>query len=232
MPKHSKRFIELNTQVDALRRYGLVEALTLAKATANAKFDESIEVAVKLNVNPAKGEENVRGTLVLPHGTGKSIRVAVFAEGEAAKAALDAGADRVGTDDLVEAIQGGWNDFDVLVAQPQLMRIIGPLGKLLGPRMPSKKAGNVLPDVEKAVEQLKAGRIEYRVDRTGVIHCPFGKVSFSDDQLLENLQSLLQAVQAARPSTVAGRYILSVAISSTMGPGIKLDLDEVRAKAA
>jgi len=232
MPKHSKRFIELNTQVDALRRYGLVEALTLAKATANAKFDESIEVAVKLNVNPAKGEENVRGTLVLPHGTGKSIRVAVFAEGEAAKAALDAGADRVGTDDLVEAIQGGWADFDVLVAQPQLMRIIGPLGKLLGPRMPSKKAGNVLPDVEKAVEQLKAGRIEYRVDRTGVIHCPFGKVSFSDDQLLENLQSLLQAVQAARPSTVAGRYILSVAISSTMGPGIKLDLDEVRAKAA
>lgn len=232
MPKHSKRFTDLNTRVDAVRRYALAEAIALAKSMANAKFDETLEVAVKLNVNPAKGEENVRGTIVLPHGTGKSVRVAVFAEGESAKAALEAGADRVGTDDLVEAIQGGWNDFDVLVAQPQLMRIIGPLGKLLGPRMPSKKAGNVLPDVEKAVEQLKAGRIEYRVDRTGVIHCPFGKVSFSDEQLLENLQALLQAIQAARPSTVSGRYILGVAISTTMGPGIKLDLDEVRAKAA
>jgi large subunit ribosomal protein L1 len=232
MPKHSKRFVDLDSKVDPLARYGLAEAIALAKATATAKFDESVEVALKLNVNPAKGEENVRGTLVLPHGTGKSVRVAVFAEGEAAQAALAAGADRVGTDDLVATIQGGWNEFDVLVAQPQLMRIIGPLGKLLGPRMPSKKAGNVLPDVDKAVEQLKAGRIEYRVDRTGVIHCPVGKVSFTEEQLLENLQALLQAINASRPSTVAGRYILSAALCTTMGPGIKLDLDAVRAKAA
>jgi large subunit ribosomal protein L1 len=215
-----------------VQRYGLAEAIALAKATATAKFDESLEAAIQLNVNPAKGEENVRGTIVLPHGTGKTVRVAVFAEGDAAKAALEAGADRVGTDDLVEAIQQGWNDFDVLVAQPQLMRIVGPLGKTLGPRMPSKKGGNVLPDVEKAVEQLKAGRIEYRVDRTGVIHCPLGKVSFTDEQLLENLTALLAAVRGMRPSTVAGRYVLGVAICSTMGPGIKLDLDEVRAKAA
>ena len=232
MPKHSKRFAELDSKVDPLARYGLKEALALVKTTASAKFDETVEVALKLNVNPAKGEENVRGTLVLPHGTGKSVRVAVFAEGDAAKAALEAGADRVGTDDLVEAIQQGWDEFDVLVAQPQLMRIIGPLGKMLGPRMPSKKAGNVLPDVEKAVEQLKAGRIEYRVDRTGVIHCPVGKVSFSEEQLLENLMALLQAIQAARPATVAGRYILSAALSTTMGPGIRLDLAAVRATAA
>ena len=232
MPKHSKRFAELDSKVDPLARYGLKEALALVKTTASAKFDETVEVALKLNVNPAKGEENVRGTLVLPHGTGKSVRVAVFAEGDAVLAALEAGADRVGTDDLVEAIQQGWDEFDVLVAQPQLMRIIGPLGKMLGPRMPSKKAGNVLPDVEKAVEQLKAGRIEYRVDRTGVIHCPVGKVSFSEEQLLENLMALLQAIQAARPATVAGRYILSAALSTTMGPGIRLDLDAVGAKAA
>jgi large subunit ribosomal protein L1 len=232
MPKHSKRFTELDSKVDPLARYGLQEAIALAKATASAKFDETLEATLKLNVNPAKGEENVRGTIVLPHGTGKTVRVAVFAEGEAAKAALEAGADRVGTDDLVEAIQQGWDEFDVLVAQPQLMRIIGPLGKMLGPRMPSKKAGNVLPEVDKAVEQLKAGRIEYRVDRTGVIHCPIGKASFSEDQLLENLTALLQAVQAARPATVSGRYILSAALSTTMGPGIRLDLDAIRAKAA
>jgi large subunit ribosomal protein L1 len=218
--------------VDPLTRYGLAEAIALAKATASAKFDESLELAVKLNVNPAKGEENVRGVIVLPHGTGKSIRVAVFAEGDAAKAALEAGADRVGTDDLVEAIQQGWSDFDVLVAQPQLMRIIGPLGKTLGPRMPSKKAGNVLVEVDKAVEQLKAGRIEYRVDRTGVIHCPLGRVSFGDEKLLENLVALIAAINASRPSTVSGRYILTADLCTTMGPGIKLDLDAVRAKAA
>ena len=232
MPKHSKRFNELSSKVDPTQRFGLAEAIALAKSLANAKFDESLEIAVDLNVNPAKGEENVRGTIVLPHGTGKTIRVAVFAEGDAAQAALAAGADRVGTDDLVEAITGGWNDFDVLVAQPQLMRIIGPLGKMLGPRMPSKKAGNVLVEVDKAVEQLKAGRIEYRVDRTGVIHCPIGKVSFTDAQLLENLQALIAAVQAARPATVAGRYITGAALCTTMGPGLQLDLDAVRAKAA
>ena len=208
MPKHSKRFAELDSKVDPLARYSLKEALALVKTTASAKFDETVEVALKLNVNPAKGEENVRGTLVLPHGTGKSVRVAVFAEGDAAKAAPGGRGDRVERTNLVEAIQQGWDEFDVLVAQHQLMRIIGPLGKMLGPRMPSKKAGNVLPDVEKAVEQLKAGRIEYRVDRTGVIHCPVGKVSFSEEQLLENLMALLQAIQAARPAT-SGRALQS-----------------------
>ncbi len=232
MAKRSKRYLELAKKVDRLARYPLAEAVSLAKQTASAKFDETVEVAVKLNVNPSKGEENVRGTIVLPHGTGKVPRVAVFAEGEAARAALEAGADRVGAEDLVEAIQQGWNDFDVLVAQPQMMRIVGVLGKMLGPRMPSRKAGNVVPDPAQAVAQLKAGRVEYRVDRSGVIHCPIGKVSFTEEQLLENLIALLQAIYQARPSSVSGRYILSVALSTSMGPGIRVDLEDVRQKAA
>jgi large subunit ribosomal protein L1 len=232
MPKHSKRYLELAAKVDRTARYPLAEAVNLAKQTASAKFDETLELAIKLNVNPSKGEENVRGTVVLPHGTGKVPRVAVFAEGEAARAAREAGADRVGAEDLVEAIQQGWNDFDVLVAQPQMMRLVGALGKMLGPRMPSKKAGNVLPDPAAAVQQLKAGRVEYRVDRSGVIHVPLGRLSFTEEQLLENLLTMLQAITAARPSTVSGRYILSVAISTSMGPGIRVDLEDVRAKAA
>jgi large subunit ribosomal protein L1 len=232
MPKHSKRYLELAAKVDRTVRYPLAEAVTLAKQTASAKFDESLELSIKLNVNPSKGEENVRGTIVLPHGTGKTPRVAVFAEGEAAQAAREAGADRVGAEDLVEAIQQGWNEFDVLVAQPQMMRIVGSLGKMLGPRMPSKKAGNVLPDPATAVQQLKAGRVEYRVDRGGVIHVPLGRISFTEEQLLENLLAMLQAIVAARPSTVSGRYVLSVALSTSMGPGIRVDLDDVRAKAA
>ena len=232
MPKHSKRYLELAAKVDRTVRYPLADAVTLAKDTASAKFDESLELAIKLNVNPSKGEENVRGVVVLPHGTGKVPRVAVFAEGEAAQAARDAGADRVGGEDLVEAIQQGWNEFDVLVAQPQMMRIVGALGKMLGPRMPSKKAGNVLPDPASAVAQLKAGRVEYRVDRSGVIHVPLGRVSFTEEQLLENLLAMLQPIVAARPSTVSGRYVLSVAVCSSMGPGIRVDLEDVRAKAA
>ena len=232
MPKHSKQYLELAAKVDRTVRYPLVEAVTLAKQTASAKFDESLELSIKLNVNPSKGEENVRGTIVLPHGSGKVPRVAVFAEGEAAQAARDAGADRVGAEDLVEAIQQGWDEFDVLVAQPQMMRIVGALGKMLGPRMPSKKAGNVLPDPAAAVQQLKAGRVEYRVDRGGVIHAPLGRVSFTEEQLLENLMAMLQAIVAARPSTVSGRYVLSVALSTSMGPGIRIDLEDVRAKAA
>ncbi len=232
MAKRSKRYQEIAGKVDRNRRYPLAEAISLAQETAGVKFDESLEIAIKLNVNPAKGEENVRGTITLPHGTGRVPRVAVFAEGEAAKAAQEAGADRVGAEDLVEAIRDGWEDFDVLVAQPQMMRIVGPLGKRLGPRMPSKKAGNVTPDLAAAVEQLKAGRLEYRVDRSGVIHLPVGRVSFSQEQLLENVTALLQAVSAARPATVTSRYILSVALSASMGPGIKVDLDDVRVRAA
>ncbi|HEY3396738.1 MAG TPA: 50S ribosomal protein L1 [Armatimonadota bacterium] len=232
MSKHSKRYQAVVAKIDKSARYPVVEALALAQATASAKFDEAVELHVKLNVNPTKGEENVRGTIVLPHGTGRVPRVAVFAEGEAAIAAREAGADRVGAEDLVEAIQGGWMEFDILVAQPQMMKLVGPLGKTLGPRMPSKKGGNVLPDPATAVKAIKAGRIEYRVDRGGVIHVPVGRVSFTPEQLLENATALLHAITVARPSTVSGRYILSVATSCTMGPGVKLDLDDVRAKAA
>ena len=232
MPQHSKRYLELTKRVDRSRYYTVEQAVTLLRDLANAKFDESLEVAIRLNVNPSKGEENVRGTVVLPHGTGRVRRVAVFAEGEAAQEAREAGADRVGAEDLVEAIQNGWDEFDVLVAQPQLMRIVGPLGRALGPRMPSKKAGNVLPDPAAAVQQLKAGRVEYRVDRGGVIHVPLGRVSFTEEQLLENLLAMLQAIVAARPSTVSGLYVLSVALCSSMGPGIRVDLEDVRAKAA
>lgn len=232
MAQRSKRYQEIAGKIDRQRRYTLAEAISLAQETAGTKFDESLEIALKLNVNPAKGEENVRGTITLPHGTGRVPRVAVFAEGEAAKAAQDAGADRVGAEDLVEEIRNGWDEFDVLVAQPQMMRIVGPLGKMLGPRMPSKKAGNVTPEVAAAVEQLKAGRLEYRVDRSGVIHLPVGRVSFTAEQLQENIIALLQAVNVARPATVTGRYILSVALSASMGPGIKVALDDVRVLAA
>ena len=232
MPQHSKRYLELTKKVDRSRYYTVEQAVTLLRDLANAKFDESLEVAIRLNVNPSKGEENVRGTVVLPHGTGRVRRVAVFAEGEAAQEAREAGADRVGAEDLVEAIQNGWDEFDVLVAQPQLMRIVGPLGRALGPRMPSKKAGNVLPDVASAVRQLKAGRIEFRVDRGGVVHAPVGRNSFTHEQLMENTQTLLQSVTAARPAAVSGRYILKAAMSSTMSPGLRLDLEDVRAQAA
>lgn len=218
-------------KVDRDRTYSLDEAIRLAKETASAKFDETVEVHIKLGVDPAKGEQQVRGTVVLPHGIGKVPRVAVFAEGEAAKQALEAGADRVGAEDLVQDIENGWEDFDILIAQPQLMRVVGRLGRKLGARMPSKKAGTITQDVADVVRQVKSGRVEFRIDRGGVIHAPVGKVSFEDAQLRENLLTLLDAILNARPPGVTGRYIRSIALSSSMGPGIKVNVDEAVAAA-
>lgn len=232
MASHSKRYRESATKVDRTVQHTVAEAIELVKAAASAKFDETVEVHIRLGVDPAKAEQQVRGTVVLPHGTGKVPRVAVFAEGEPAKQAEDAGADRVGSEDLVAAIEQGWDEFDILVAQPQLMRIVGRLGKKLGPRMPSKKAGTIMPDVAEVVRDLKSGRVEYRIDRGGVIHVPIGRVSYSDEQLRENLAALLDAVVAARPGGVSGRYIRSITLTSTMGPGVKVDVDEAIAAAS
>ena len=231
VPKHSKRYVELAQQVDRTTYYPVAEAVKLAKATASAKFDETLEMHLKLGASPSKGDQAVRGTVVLPHGTGKVPRVAVFAESEVAQAAQDAGADRVGGEDLVQAIDEGWSDFDILVAHPSMMRVVGRLGKKLGPRMPSKKSGNVTDDVAGAVAELKAGKVEYRMDRGAVVHCPLGKVSFTEEQLLENFLALLKVIIAARPATVTGRFLRNLAISTSMGPGIKVSVEDAQAKA-
>jgi len=225
MAKVSKRYQEVYEKIDRVRQYPLDKAIQLVKETASANFDETVELHIKLGADPTKGDQTVRGTLVLPHGTGKVPRVAVFAPGEMAQEIREAGADRVGDEDLVKAIEEGWDDFDILVAHPQMMGLIGSrLGPILGPRMPSKKAGNITPNVVQAVEDLKRGRTEYRMDRGGVIHLPVGKVSFDDEQLRENIVTVIETIQAARPSTVTGRFMLSATLSATMGAGIKLDL--------
>lgn len=231
MPKHSKRFADLAKQVDRLKYYPVEEAIQLARATSSAKFDETLEMHLKLNANPSKGDQAVRGTIVLPHGTGKVPKVAVFAEGEVAQAAQDAGADRVGGEDLVQAIDEGWSDFDILVAHPSMMRVVGRLGKKLGPRMPSKKSGNVTEDVGAAVAELKAGKVEYRMDRGAVVHCPLGKISFTEDQLRENFLALLKAIIAARPASVTGRFLKNLSVASSMGPGIKVSIEDAQSKA-
>ena len=226
----SKRYQEAHEKVDCLSKYGLDEAIQLVKQTASANFDETVELHLKLGADPAKGEQTVRGTMVLPHGSGKVPRVAVFAPGEMAQEVRDAGADRVGDEDLVEAIEQGWDEFDILVAHPQLMGMLGGrLGPILGPRMPSKKAGNITPDLAQAVAQLKSGRMEYRMDRGGVVHVPVGKTSFSEEQLKENIVALLDTINAARPAGVSGRFLHSATLAATMGPGITLDLDNALA---
>ncbi len=228
MAKASKRYQDGYEKIDRAKQYSLDEAIQLIKETASANFDETVELHVKLGADPTKGDQTVRGTIALPHGTGKVPKVAVFAPGEMAKEVQDAGADRVGDEDLVEAIEEGWDDFDILVAHPTLMGLIGSrLGPILGPRMPSKKAGNITPDIAQAVKDLKRGRVEYRMDRGGVIHIPVGKVSFDDEQLRENIIALLETVDAARPSAVTGRFVRGATLTSTMGPGIKLDLSSL-----
>ena len=201
------------------------EALDLVAQTAKAKFDETVEIHIRLGVDSRHADQQVRGAVVLPNGTGKDVRVAVFAKGDLAKAAQDAGADFVGDADLVQKIQGGWMDFDVAIASPDMMGFVGRLGKVLGPRglMPSPKAGTVTMDVAKAVQEAKAGKIEYRLDKTNIIHCPIGKVSFGTDKLLENLNALMDAILKAKPEASKGQYIKSVAIASTMGPGVRVN---------
>jgi large subunit ribosomal protein L1 len=213
------------------RPYSIREAMEVVKASAYAKFDESVDLAVRLGVDPKHSEQMVRGSVVLPHGTGKSIKVLVFAKGEKAKEAANAGADYVGAEDLVEKINQGWMDFDQVVATPDLMGMVGKLGKILGPRglMPNPKTGTVTFDIARAIREIRQGKVDYKVEKAGVIHACIGKVSFTADQLKENATVLLESIMKAKPASAKGKYLKSATLSSTMGPGIKLDLNEINA---
>lgn len=225
MPKHGKKYQEAKKQVDRNRLYEPEEALELLKQVAPAKFNETVEAAVKLGVDPRHADQQVRGAVVLPHGTGKTRRVAVFARGEKAKEAEAAGADYVGAEDLVARIQEGWFDFDVAIATPDVMGMVGKVGRILGPRglMPNPKTGTVTFDIARAVGEVKAGKIEYRVDKAGIVHAPIGKVSFETEKLVENLRTLVEALIRAKPAAAKGQYLKGIAVSSTMGPGIKVN---------
>lgn len=224
-----KKYVAAAAKVDRAKMYDVAQAIALLKGAAFAKFDETVEVAMRLGVDPKHADQMVRGTVVLPHGTGAKIRVAVVASGEKIKEAEEAGADVVGGDDFVARIQTGFLDFEALVATPDMMKSLGRLGKVLGPRglMPNPKAGTVTFDVGKAVRELKAGKIEFRVDKTAIVHAPVGKVSFGEKQLVENAEALLTAVQRAKPAAAKGKYVRSVFVSSTMGPGIPVDIAAV-----
>jgi len=232
MPKHGKRYRSAAERRNSEEFYGLREALDIVKDAASAKFDESVDVAVRLNVDPRHADQIVRGTVNLPHGTGKTIRVLAMAQGDKAREAEEAGADYVGTE-FIEKVQQGWLEFDAVVATPDTMRDVGKLGRILGPRglMPTPKAGTVTMDIGKAVIELKAGRIEFRVDRTGNLHAPIGKASFEVDKLEENFQSFMDAVLRARPSAAKGGYVKGLTVSSTMGPGVKVELTAFRKSA-
>jgi len=220
-----KRMKALATQVIQGKYYPIDDALMLLKGTASAKFDESVDVAINLGIDAKKSDQNVRGSAVLPRGTGKTVRVAVFAEGATAEAAKKAGADIVGFQDLADQIKAGQMDFDVVIADPGAMRIVGQLGQILGPRglMPNPKVGTVTPNVAKAVENAKAGQVQFRIDKAGIIHCAIGKASFGADALKENLTALLAAVNKAKPSTAKGVYLKKLTLSTTMGPGVRVD---------
>ena len=229
--KHGKKYVESAKLIDRTKLYDTAEALELAVKGATAKFDETVELHVRLGVDSRHADQQVRGAVVLPNGTGKKVRVAVFAKGDKVDAALAAGAEYVGAEDLMEKIQGGFMDFDVCIASPDMMGIVGRLGKVLGPRglMPSPKAGTVTPDVAKAVTEAKAGKIEYRLDKTNIIHCPIGKVSFGGEKLKENLDTLMDAIVKAKPAATKGQYIKSVTVASTMGPGVKINANKFTA---
>ncbi len=223
--KHGKKYVDSAKLVDSSVQYDVAEALDLAVKTGKAKFDETVEVHVRLGVDGRHADQQVRGAVVLPNGTGKTVRALVFAKGDKVQAALDAGADYAGAEELVAKIQGGWTDFDVVIASPDMMGVVGRLGKVLGPRglMPNPKAGTVTPDVAKAVTEAKAGKIEYRLDKTNIIHCPIGKVSFGVEKLQENFDALLSAIVRAKPAAAKGQYIKSCTVASTMGPGVKIN---------
>jgi len=226
MADHGKKYLEAAKKVDREKLYGPEQALTLVKEAAPAKFDESVEVHIRTGADPRHADQIIRGAAVLPAGTGKTRRVLAFATGDKAREAEEAGADIVGGEELVKRIQEGFLDFDVAVATPDMMGMVGLLGKVLGPRglMPAPKAGTVTPDLSRVIREIKGGRVEFRVDKTGVIHAPIGKVSFSPDQLTQNLAALLDAVQRAKPTGVKGQYIRGITLASTMGPGVHLDI--------
>ncbi|MCI8359941.1 MAG: 50S ribosomal protein L1 [Clostridiales bacterium] len=224
--KHGKKYNESLKLVEAGKLYDVTEAMELAVKTKTAKFDETVEIHVRLGVDSRHADQQVRGAVVLPNGTGKKVRTLVFAKGDKAEAATAAGSDFVGAEDMVEKIQKeNWMDFDVVIASPDMMGLVGRLGKVLGPRglMPNPKAGTVTPDVGKAVTEAKAGKIEYRLDKTNIIHCPIGKVSFGPEKLQQNLETLMGAIVKAKPASAKGQYIKSCVVSATMGPGIKLN---------
>ena len=225
MAKHGKKYLEAAKKVDPTKLYSVNEAMELVKETSYAGFDATIEVAYNLSVDPKQADQQIRGSLVLPNGTGKTQKVVVFAEGPQAEAAKAAGADEVGSDDLVEKVQNGYLDFDVVIATPMMMAKVGRLGRILGPKglMPNPKTGTVTMDVEKAVKNVKAGQVEYRVDKQGLIHAPIGKASFETEKLAENFDALRDVILRARPASAKGQYIKSVAVSATFGPGIHLD---------
>lgn len=228
--KHGRSYIEASELIDRTKVYPPAKAVGLAKKASYANFDETVEVHMRLGVDPRHADQQVRGTVLLPHGTGREVRVLVFAEGEDAKIAEDAGADFVGSDDLGEKIQAGWLDFDVALATPPMMRVVGRLGKILGPRglMPNPKAGTVVEgeDLPRIINEMKKGRLEFRVDKTGNLHIPIGKVSFTDEKLLDNLGSLIDEIVRSRPPGAKGQFIRNIVLTTTMSPGIKLDLSE------
>jgi large subunit ribosomal protein L1 len=225
-----KKYEEALGKFDRQNLYGVTESVDLVKELAHAKFDETVELAVRLGVDPRKADQIVRGTLSLPHGTGRSVRVAVFAAGDPAAEAREAGADEVGADDLVARVEGGFTDFDVAIATPDLMGQVGKLGRILGPRglMPNPKTGTVTNDVGKAVAEFKAGRVEYRTDKVGNIHVPVGKVSFPKEQLTDNVHAVVDELVRAKPASAKGRYLRAVTLASTMGPGVRIDPGKVR----
>ena len=227
MPKRGKNYRDAAKLIDPNKYYSPEDAVAIVKKTAYTKFDATIEAHLRMGLDPRKADQQIRNTVQLPHGTGRVVRVLVFAEGEGQKAALDAGADYAGSDDLVQKIQGGWFEFDVTVATPPMMSKVGRLGKVLGPRglMPSPKAGTVVPDadLERVVSELKSGRVEFRLDRTANVHVPIGKASFSESQLFENFSALMEAILQAKPSAAKGIYIRKTTLCATMGPGVKVD---------
>ena len=222
--KHGKKYQDSTKLVDTAALYDTTEALENCLKTAKAKFDETVEIHVRLGVDSRHAEQQVRGAVVLPNGTGKTVRVLVFCKGDKVDAALSAGADYAGAEDM-QKIQGGWMDFDVVIASPDMMGVVGRLGKVLGPRglMPSPKAGTVTPDVVKAVQEAKAGKIEYRLDKTNIIHCPIGKASFGVEKLQENFETLMGAIVKAKPAAAKGQYVKSCVLATTMGPGVKVN---------
>jgi len=230
MPSISKKKLEARQKIDRLKKYGIEDGLETLLSAAYAKFEESVDVAVKLGVDPRHADQMVRGTCVLPHGTGKTVRVLVFAKGEKEKEAQDAGADYVGSEDLAKRIQDGWLDFDKAVATPDMMGVVGKLGKILGPRgmMPNPKVGTVTFDVGKAVEELKGGKVEFKVEKAGIVHASVGRVSFGTEKLADNLKTLMETIIRMKPSAAKGVYIRGVSISTTMGPGLRLDPQEIR----
>ncbi len=233
MRKHGKRYKNLAVAFDAEKMYDPAEATTLVKKNATAKFDETVEIHIKLGVDPKKSDQNVRGTVNLPHGTGRVVRVIAFARGDAARAAQEAGADVVGEADLIERVKGGFADFDVAVATPDMMPSIGKeLGRILAQKMPNPKAGTVSPNIGNAVRDIKAGKVEYRLDKTGIVHTIVGKASFDEKHIVENVGVLLDAIVRAKPSAAKGTYLRSITLTSTMGPGVKVDPTRVRATAS